>query len=106
MSEVYEDPHERARLRQLAIEACTLCDEDGYRFGTVCDHVDRTEINRRGMALVRKALEGKPNNPAVLHRHLPAEQRVAAQREAAPPADMEPELPGNRALDTDPEPEL
>ena len=48
---------ERARLRQLAVENCGLCNSDGYRGGTVCDHEDHTEAAKRGMELVREALE-------------------------------------------------
>ncbi|HJT95555.1 MAG TPA: hypothetical protein VJ777_27050 [Mycobacterium sp.] len=39
-----------------AIARCHLCDEDGYRRGLVCDHVDRTETARRGTQLVRDAM--------------------------------------------------
>lgn len=41
--------------------ACRLCDDDGYRNGQVCDHQDRSDIAKRGMELVRKALEGHKN---------------------------------------------
>lgn len=45
------------------IRNCTLCDDDGYRpnNGPVCDHQDRTETHRNGMAKVRAAL-GQPAN--------------------------------------------
>jgi hypothetical protein len=42
-------PEERA----ADIAACGLCDHDGYRNARVCDHVDRAESARRGMALIR-----------------------------------------------------
>ena len=43
--------------RALAIAACDLCDDDGYTPTlSVCDHVDRTETNARGIAAVRAAL--------------------------------------------------
>jgi hypothetical protein len=103
MTEVYEDPHERARLRQLAIDACTICDEDGYDGSRVCDHVDRTETHRVGIAKVREVLKGKRNDPRVLHRY--GDPR---REPGEPPADPEPEpeLSGIRTLETDPEPEL
>lgn len=47
---------ERARTAAWAVVNCTLCDEDGYRGGTVCDHEDHTEAYRRGVALCREAL--------------------------------------------------
>jgi hypothetical protein len=93
------DPRERAALRRKEIDACEMCDDEGYNPSgpfLVCDHVDRREINRRGMALVRKALDGKPNDPSVpsvLHRTSAYQQR-----------EREPELSGNPTLD--PEPEL
>lgn len=43
-------------LSAAAIARCDFCDEDGYRSGVVCDHVDRTETARAGAALVRAAL--------------------------------------------------
>jgi hypothetical protein len=125
MTEVYEDPHERARLRQLAIEACELCDEYGYDGSRVCDHVDRRETHRVGMAKVREALAGKRNDPRVLSRYAdipvaplpdpqPDLERVWNDDQicgstyafgAGVDLDPEPELSGNRTLD-DPEPEL
>lgn len=35
---------------------CPLCDDHGYRGSSVCDHIDRAPIYRRGMQLVRDAL--------------------------------------------------
>jgi hypothetical protein len=46
----------RDELRGVAIRACHLCDDDGYRGSTVCDHVDHTQAAVRGMELVRQAL--------------------------------------------------
>lgn len=43
----------------LAIVNCGMCDDDGYRGGTVCDHIDRAAVAKRGMQLVKRALEGK-----------------------------------------------
>lgn len=48
-------PHD-AHLDPRAIVNCTLCDDNGYRGGTVCDHIDRSEIAKRGMAKVQEAL--------------------------------------------------
>lgn len=42
-------PQERAE----AIRACNLCNDNGYRGGVVCDHIDRQEAARRGMAMIR-----------------------------------------------------
>lgn len=47
------EPH----LQRDAIDACALCDDDGYRPNrSVCDHVDRSEITRRGIEKIRVAL--------------------------------------------------
>lgn len=44
-------------VRQLAITACPLCDDDGYRPNrTVCDHQDRAATAARGIAACRAAL--------------------------------------------------
>lgn len=40
----------------LRIINCGLCDDDGYRGSTLCDHVDRSDIYARGMAKVAAAL--------------------------------------------------
>ncbi|WP_301121092.1 hypothetical protein [Mycolicibacterium fortuitum] len=56
--ELWEAQQARAN-RATAIQACTLCDPDGYRGTQVCDHTDRTETHRRGIELVREALEGR-----------------------------------------------
>lgn len=45
-----------AHRNKIRIANCNLCDTDGYRGATVCDHIDRTETAKRGMALVRAAL--------------------------------------------------
>lgn len=44
------------RAKALAIVNCDLCDDDGYRGGQVCDHIDHREAAKRGMAMVRKAM--------------------------------------------------
>jgi hypothetical protein len=48
----------RAELatRLQAVEACTLCDETGYRGGYPCDHIDRTNTTRNGRAAVNEAM--------------------------------------------------
>lgn len=46
----------RAELRAIAIRACHLCDTDGYRGHTVCDHTDHAPAAQRGIALIRAAL--------------------------------------------------
>lgn len=47
------------RAAARAVEACTLCDSDGYIGGQVCDHIDHTEAAKRGMAMVRAAMGWK-----------------------------------------------
>lgn len=43
------------------VDACNLCDENGYRPNfTVCDHIDHAPAYRAGMALVRAALQKGP----------------------------------------------
>ena len=56
---VLDDVPSAAELRTQAIVDCELCDDDGYRGGTVCDHIDHTVAARRGMELVRQALAKK-----------------------------------------------
>jgi hypothetical protein len=57
----------RAQLRAIAIRACDLCDEHGYRGSYVCDHEDHRDAAKRGMAAVRAALglpaDNTPPNP-------------------------------------------
>lgn len=47
-------------LERAAIDACTLCDSDGYRGLAVCDHIDRSDIARRGIDACRAALSKLP----------------------------------------------
>ncbi|UVT31626.1 hypothetical protein SEA_MASK_85 [Mycobacterium phage Mask] len=42
-----------AELRQRAITDCQLCDPDGYRGTTVCNHQDHTPAAQRGIAAIR-----------------------------------------------------
>lgn len=56
------EAHARAALIAEAIEACNLCDDDGYRNGSVCDHnPHRDDTNARGIAAVRAALTRTPD---------------------------------------------
>lgn len=46
-----------ATARLAAIDACAMCDHDGYRDGAVCGHnPNQAEINARGIAACRAAL--------------------------------------------------
>jgi hypothetical protein len=52
------------QTRLAAIQACTLCDNDGYHHTQVCDHTDHTQAAHRGMALIRHTMGWKqPENP-------------------------------------------
>ncbi|MEU9805463.1 hypothetical protein [Mycobacterium sp. NPDC050853] len=52
--------HEAAELRAQAINACDLCDHDGYRNGQVCNHNPaQADTNARGRQLVRAALSSR-----------------------------------------------
>lgn len=54
---VHLDPDPEVRAQ--AIANCGICDDDGYRGVVICDHVDRTEIAKRGAARCREALAAK-----------------------------------------------
>jgi hypothetical protein len=41
------------------IARCGLCNADGYRGSTVCDHVDHSAAAKRGIQLIREALARK-----------------------------------------------
>ena len=43
------DPH--------TVADCHLCDDNGYRGRLVCDHIDHQAAAKRGIELVRAALE-------------------------------------------------
>jgi hypothetical protein len=98
------DPRERAALRRKEIDACEMCDDEGYNPSgpfLVCDHIDRREINERGMALVRKALASKDHTDrSEVNRRGKALVRKALEDQR----DREPQLSGNPTVD--PEPEL
>lgn len=49
--------HDRPpHLDPTAIAHCQLCDDDGYRHTTVCDHREHTETARRGMQTIRQTM--------------------------------------------------
>lgn len=48
--------HAELEAQALARANCTLCDDDGYRNGLICDHVDHAPAARRGIAACRAAL--------------------------------------------------
>lgn len=48
-----------ATVKARAIAACKLCDPDGYRGTTVCDHQEHADTNAIGMAKVRAAMAAK-----------------------------------------------
>lgn len=56
---VYEqDRRARRVLAEAERAVCELCDTSGYRpNGLVCDHVDRIDTVRRGLALCRDVLK-------------------------------------------------
>jgi len=41
----------------FAVAECELCDDTGYRGHLVCDHIDYRAAAKRGMDMVRQALE-------------------------------------------------
>jgi hypothetical protein len=53
-----QDRRARAVFAEIERSVCALCDASGYRpNGIVCDHIDRSETARRGMALIRDVLK-------------------------------------------------
>jgi len=67
---ISEQARERARKRAEEIEACNLCNDNGYFGTTVCDHKpNRLATNRNGMALVRAALSKGKEGPHELRPH-------------------------------------
>lgn len=60
-----EERHAAVELRARAIAECTLCDPDGYRATTVCDHVARGDRRPwREIAAERKA-EAEQSGPSL-----------------------------------------
>lgn len=51
------DLPDTSHIDPYLIAHCGLCDDDGYRNNRVCDHVDRIEVTKRGIAKVRSALK-------------------------------------------------
>ena len=47
-----------------SIADCGLCDADGYRGSTICDHIDHAPAARRGIEACRQAIRRRPANPA------------------------------------------
>lgn len=43
-------------LAKAAIARCQLCDNEGYRGGHICDHVNRTNVGRAQKDHIRKML--------------------------------------------------
>lgn len=57
------DPWAEAHARQHAIDNCNLCNTDGYRGTTVCDHTDHTQAAKRGIAHIRAIMGWQPPPP-------------------------------------------
>jgi len=56
MIDRYGDYQPTPQERAEAIRVCDLCNPDGYRGGTVCDHTDHRAAAARGMAMIRHAM--------------------------------------------------
>lgn len=87
------DREAQAAARRTAIDACTLCDPDGYRGTQVCDHDPETDDRRaRGMAQIREALAARqqpnPDEPADQPADAP-EARAQARAEVTGRAPVE-----------------
>jgi hypothetical protein len=55
----------RVESRRQQIQACDMCDQDGYRGGVLCTHdPDQVERAARGSAAVRAELAKRANRPA------------------------------------------
>lgn len=50
-----------SHLDPAAIAACGLCNTDGYRGTTICDHKDHAPVSRRGKAEIDEILASKRN---------------------------------------------
>lgn len=51
-----QHPEAGAHLTRAAIDACILCDGEGYRGLVVCDHVDHAAAAARGIEACRAQL--------------------------------------------------
>ena len=61
-----DSPGIPAHCHRAQIAACALCDPDGYRGSTICDHQEHREAARRGMELVRAEIaKAKGERPPV-----------------------------------------
>ncbi len=50
------DDDQRSYVKAQAIVRCGLCDDDGYRGSTVCDHIDHAATAQRHMPRIREIL--------------------------------------------------
>ena len=57
--------HTDSRRNTIRIANCPLCNDDGYRGATPCDHIDRSATVRRGMTKVRAALNRQTDSNPV-----------------------------------------
>lgn len=86
-------PAEQAQLRAQAIANCGLCDQDGYRRLTVCDHTDHTPAAKRGMAQIRAAMGWNPPPPHPHPENRPQAHTAPARATPTPPP--HPQTPNN-----------
>ena len=57
MPDRYGDEPDVDRMAEYrSIDACDLCDDNGYIGSTVCDHYDHAAAARRGMDMIREAM--------------------------------------------------
>jgi hypothetical protein len=59
MPDRYGDSEDRAAAviaRANAVAHCELCDDDGYRGSSVCNHIDHASAAKRGKALVWRTM--------------------------------------------------
>lgn len=57
MPDRYGDDPDVGRITDFrAVDACDLCDRNGYIGSTVCDHRDHAAAAKRGMSLIREAM--------------------------------------------------
>ena len=59
MLDRYGEPTPTPAERAQAIADCALCNDDGYRGSTVCDHIDRAAAAKRGMDMLRHTMGWK-----------------------------------------------
>lgn len=52
-----DEPDDDPQARAQAIARCQLCDDDGYRRGMVCSHIDHYAATTAGRAAVTAELE-------------------------------------------------